>query len=172
VTGSRPELPPADGPALIVAVGRDGAIGRDGGLPWRAPEDGAHFRRTTDGHALVLGAATWTSIGRPLPGRRIVVASRRDLGLPDGVRQAPDADAALDVALGLDPAPFIGGGAQVYAALLPRTRRVYLTEIDEDVVGADTFFPSLDPADWIEVAAWTGDDARLTFRVLDRQPGR
>jgi len=172
VSGSDDAVNEVSGPSLIVAVGHHGAIGRAGELPWRAPEDSAHFKRTTNGHALVLGSATWTSIGRALPGRTIVVASSRDLDLPAGVLHAPTADAALDRALEIDPDPFIGGGAGVYASLLPRTRRVYLTDIDEEVDGADTFFPSLDPTDWIEVATWRGDDTRLTFRVLDRQRGR
>lgn len=164
----RRDLPSRPGPALIAAVGRGGAIGVAGGLPWHLPEDLAHFRQVTEGHALVLGSVTWRSIGRALPGRRLVVVSRRALDLPEGVVQAGDPDRALDLAGALDPSPLVAGGAQVYRALLGRTVRAYLTEVDLEVEGADAHLPPLPPDEWAEVASWPGADPRLTFRVLDR----
>lgn len=161
-------LAPRTGPALIAAVDRRGAIGRDGRLPWHLPEDLAHFRRVTDGHVLVLGSVTWESIGRSLPGRRFVVVSRRALDLPSGVVRCADPDAALDHALALDPAPLVAGGSQIYRALLARTVRAFVTEVDLDVDGADAHLPPLPPDEWREVASWSGTDRRLVFRVLDR----
>lgn len=156
-------------PSLIVAVGRDGAIGRAGGLPWHAPEDLAHFRRTTDGHTLVLGRRTWESICRPLPRRRMVVVSSRTLAdLPETVTWAPTPDAGLDQAGEADPAPVVIGGAAVYAALLDRVVRVERTRIDVAVTDADTWFPELDPAVWRLASSRPGDDPRLTFEVLER----
>ena len=160
-------LPERIGPSLVVAVGRGGAIGRGGAVPWQAREDMAHFKRVTMGHAVVLGAATWASIGRTLPGRRLVVVSRRELDLPPDVERAAGPDDALDLALARDPSPVVGGGAAIYAALLPRVVRVFLTDVDEAVEGADTLWPPLDPTRWTEVATWAGADPRLTFRVLD-----
>lgn len=158
-----------DGPSLIVAVGRDGAIGRAGDLPWHAPEDLAHFRRVTDGHTLVVGRRTWESIGRPLPRRRMVVVSRRTLtGLPETVSWAPTPEAALVQAQETDPVPAVIGGAAVYAALLDRVVRVDRTRVDVDVPDADTWFPDLDPAAWRLVSSRPGDDPRLTFEVLER----
>jgi dihydrofolate reductase len=153
---------------LIVAVGPGGAIGRQGKLPWHAPEDMAHFRRITLDHALVMGRATWDSIGRPLPRRRIVVVSRRQLSLPDGVESAGDLDAAVELALTTDPHPIVAGGAAVYSALLDRVSRIFLTEIDTDVDGADAFFHLDDVNAWTESCRRTGLDPRLTFRLLDR----
>lgn len=166
MTAPGDDTPP--GPQIVVAVGPGGAIGRAGDLPWRAPEDLAHFRRTTDGHALVIGRVTWESIGRPLPGRRMIVVSRRPLDLPDGVRLAATPDAGLDLALAEDPAPMVGGGAAIYAALLPRVVTVHRTRVDVAVDDADTWFPELDPATWRLVATEPGDDPRLTFERLER----
>ncbi len=155
--------------SLVVAVGSGGAIGRDGTLPWRAAEDMAHFKRVTMGHTLVMGRLTWESIGRPLPGRRIVVVSRSPLaGLPDTVVGAGSPDEGLAVALDTDPAPVVAGGATIYDALLPLVGRVHRTTIDVDVPDADTFFPDLAPADWQLVTRQPGVDERLTFDVLDR----
>ncbi len=148
---------------LVVAVGHDGAIGVGGALPWHAPEDLAHFRAVTMGHTLVLGRVTWESIGRPLPGRRMVVVSRQDLVLPDGVVRAASPEVALDLARTTDPAPCVVGGAQVYAALLDRVTEVHLTDVDVAVEGADAHF-RLDREGWREVDVRRGDDPRLTFR--------
>jgi dihydrofolate reductase len=157
--------------SLVVAVGRDGAIGRAGETPWYAPEDLAHFKQLTMGHAVVIGSATWASIGRALAGRTLVVVSRRPLDLPDGVRAASSPDEALDLALDLDDEPVIGGGGLIYAALLPRTTRAHVTDVDVAIDGADTFFAPLDPDDWVETESRTGDDPRLTFRLYERLDG-
>lgn len=164
-----PAVPPRPGPAAIVAIGRDGSIGRRGALPWQAPEDMAHFRAVTMGHHVILGSSTWDSIGRPLPGRHLVVVSRRALDLPDGVVLASSPEAGLALALETDESPIIAGGTSIYAALLPETRRIHLTEVAVEVPDADAWFPPFEESDWNEVAAWSGDDERLTFRVLDRR---
>lgn len=155
--------------SLVVAVGRGGAIGADGRLPWHAPEDLAHFRAVTMGHTLVLGRVTWESIGRPLPGRSMVVVSRGGIDVPAGVRVAADPDAALDLASADDPDPCVVGGAQVYAALEPRVDVAHLTEVDVEVPDADAFF-RLDPSRWREVERRAGDDPRLTFVRYVRTP--
>lgn len=168
MTGSEPELEPAPGLHLIVAVARGGAIGQTGGLPWHAPEDLAHFKRTTLGHTVIIGAVTWASIGRALPGRHLVVVTSRRFDVPDGVTLAPDPDEAVAVALAEDSAPLVAGGTAIYERLLPRVIRIHRTDIDVDAPAADAFFPVLESGDWIERSARRGTDARLTFRVLDR----
>lgn len=157
--------------SLVVAVGAGGAIGRDGALPWRAAEDMAHFKRVTMGHTLVMGRLTWDSIGRPLPGRRIVVVSRSLLSaLPDTVVAAPTPDEGLARALDTDADPVVAGGATIYDALLPLVGRVHRTTIDVEVPDADTFFPDLPPTDWQLASRQPGVDERLTFDILDRIP--
>jgi dihydrofolate reductase len=157
--------------SLIVAVGPDGAIGCKGGLPWHAPEDMAYFRRITRDHTLIMGRGTWDSIGRPLPRRHLIVVSRRPIELPEGAEWCGDPDAAVDRAYESDLNPIVAGGAAIYAALLPRVHRIYLTEVDADVDGADAFFTLDDVTAWTESCRWSGIDPRLTFRVLDRTAG-
>jgi dihydrofolate reductase len=155
--------------SLVVAVGADGAIGRDGALPWRAAEDMAYFKRVTMGHTLVIGRLTWESIGRPLPGRRIVVVSRSaPADLPDTVVGAGSPDEGLAVALDTDPEPVVAGGATIYDALLPLVGRVHRTTVDVAVPDADTWFPALPTTDWQLVSRQPGVDERLTFEVLER----
>ena len=59
--------------SLIVAVSENGVIGRGLELPWRLSADLKRFKELTTGHHLVVGRRTWESIGRPLPGRDMVV---------------------------------------------------------------------------------------------------
>jgi dihydrofolate reductase len=135
---------------LIVARSRNGVIGRDGALPWRLPEDLAFFKRTTMGHPIVMGRRTWESIGRPLPGRRNIVVSRRADYTAAGAEVAPSLDEALRLCAG-SAELFVIGGAQLYAEALARADRLIVTEIDADFDG-DTRWPAPDPAQWREAA--------------------
>jgi len=135
---------------LIVAVARNGVIGRNGKLPWRLPEDLAFFKRTTMGSPIIMGRRTWESIGRPLPGRRNIVVSRSNEFTAPGAEVAADLDAALALCAGTAEA-FVIGGAQLYAVALPRAQRLVITEIDADFEG-DTYWPSIDKAQWQETS--------------------
>ncbi len=137
---------------LIVAMAEDGVIGRDGDLPWRLPADLRAFKRATMGHHLVMGRKTWESIGRPLPGRTMVVLTRDRTAQIPGVSVVHDLDAALDLARAAgDAEVFIAGGAQVYALALPRADRLLLTRVHA-VVPGDVHFPAFDESEWTEVA--------------------
>jgi dihydrofolate reductase len=139
--------------ALVVAMSRNRVIGRDNALPWHAPEDLKRFKRLTTGRPVIMGRKTYASIGRPLPKRLNIVITRDRAFHADGVVNAYTIEEALRLAeesmLG-DEAMVIGG-AQIFALVLPMTQTIHLTEIELDVEG-DTFFPTLDPADWREAA--------------------
>jgi dihydrofolate reductase len=134
---------------LIAAVADNGVIGADGDIPWRIPEDFKHFKATTLGHTLVMGRATYDSIGRPLPGRTTIVLTRDPDWKVDGVLVAHDLDAALALAQDLPGDVMIAGGAQVYAAALPIADEQVLTEVHQSPAG-DTFYPGFDRAEWTE----------------------
>jgi len=130
---------------LIAAVARNGVIGADGGIPWHLPEDFAHFKATTLGHTLVMGRATYDSIGRPLPGRTTIVLTRDPGWRADGVLTATSLDEALAMAEG---DVFVAGGAAVYEAALPYADEQLLSEVDLEPEG-DTFYPDFDRGEWI-----------------------
>ncbi len=104
------------------------------------------FKTITMGHHIVMGRNTWESIGRLLPGRTtVVVTRRRDYAIPGAIVAA-----SLDDAIAAcrdDDEIFVIGGAQLYAAALPRADRIYLTEVDAEVAG-DTYMPEFDLQDW------------------------
>jgi dihydrofolate reductase len=133
---------------LIAAVARNGVIGADGGIPWHLPEDFAHFKATTLGHTLVMGRATYESIGRALPGRTTIVLTRDPEWAADGVLVAASLEDALAMAEG---DVYVAGGAAVYEAALPFADVQLLSEVHLDPEG-DTYYPAVDVAGWVEVA--------------------
>jgi dihydrofolate reductase len=134
---------------LIAAVARNGVIGADGDIPWHLPEDFAHFKATTLGHTLVMGRATYESIGRPLPGRTTIVVTRDPDWSADGVLVAHSLKEALTIAG--DAEVFVAGGATVYEAALPYADVQLLSEVDLEPEG-DTFYPPVDTEVWTAVS--------------------
>jgi len=134
--------------SLIVAMDRKRGIGIDNQLPWRLPEDLAHFKRTTTGHAIIMGRKTFDSIGRPLPGRRNIVVTRNADWTRDGVLTALNPEQARALAHDEQEA-FIIGGAELFIQTLAIADRMIVTEIAAEF-DCDTFFPEIDPAAWRE----------------------
>ena len=134
---------------IVVARARNGAIGRDGGLPWRLPADMKHFKAVTMGTAMVMGRRTFDSLPGLLPGRRHIVLTRDPAWRAEGAEIAGSADEALALAGG-ERVSVIGGG-EIIALFLPRADSVELTEV-HDEPEADTFMPAFDAEDWREVS--------------------
>jgi dihydrofolate reductase len=162
--------------SLVAAVSRGGVIGRDGGIPWRIPEDMARFRELTMGHAVVMGRRTWESLPdefRPLPGRDNVVVTRN----PDWSAQGADRAGSIEGALELvasAPRVFVIGGGEIYAAALPYADELLLTEIDADIEG-DTTFPAWNREEFDEVErrerVTEGGTTFAFVRYVRRAPG-
>jgi dihydrofolate reductase len=136
---------------LVAALARNRVIGAEGDIPWRLAGEQRLFKELTLGHVLLMGRATYDSIGRPLPGRTTIVLTRDPAWSADGVRTAPDLETALALA---DEAPgdvMVAGGAQVYTAALPVADGQVLSEVDLAPEG-DTFYPAFDRAAWTETA--------------------
>lgn len=167
------------GVVLVAARGRNGVIGRAGGLPWRLPSDLALFKAATLGKPVLMGRRTWDSLPRaPLPGRANFVLSRDGAFEPHGAVVDADFVDLLSMAReqaaedGADEVCVIGGQA-LFALALPRARRLRLTEVDAAPEG-DVLFPPFDEADWREaerreVPGGDGDEFAFTHRVLERR---
>ena len=154
---------------------RGRGIGIEGRLPWHLADDLKHCTRRTMGHSLVLGRRTWESIGRPLPGRRMLVVTRQErYPVPDGVQACASLDDALATARAAgDDEVFIAGGAGLYREALPRAGRIYMTRV-EALVEADVRFPEFDRSGWSaqlleKHAAGAGNDHAFRIEQLDRR---
>jgi dihydrofolate reductase len=139
---------------IVAAVGRNGVIGVDGRLPWKIPRDLARFKELTMGQALVMGRATFESIGRPLPGRDNIVLTRRPDWSHEGVDVAGSLADGLEIAASRGKDVFVAGGAEVYRCALDVAERLELTEVDAEPDG-DTWFPVVDWSQWREVTRQT-----------------
>ena len=134
---------------LVAAVAQNGVIGRDNGLVWRLRSDLKRFKALTMSKPILMGRKTFTSLGRPLPGRHNIVLTRGPhFAAPDTtvVHNWSDALAAAREAQEL----MIVGGAEIYALALPTADRIHLTEVEARPEG-DTLFPAFDRSAFHEV---------------------
>ncbi|ORV50844.1 MULTISPECIES: dihydrofolate reductase [Mycobacteriaceae] len=150
--------------ALIWAQSVSGVIGRDGGIPWRLPEDQARFKALTLGHRVVMGRLTWESLPasvRPLPGRPNVVVTRQPHYRADGAEVVASLDAALT-----DAETWVIGGAQIYQLALPKADRCEVTEIDLDLPprDGDAAAPELDHQWSVVKGEWLTSATGLRYR--------
>ncbi len=137
---------------LIAALARNHAIGLDGGMPWRLPEDLKRFRAVTMGHPMVMGRTTFQAIGRVLPGRPHVVMTRDAAFAHDGVDVAHSLNDALAKAAAHETGRImVIGGAKVYAQAMDAADELDVCAIHKAVEG-DAFFPVIDPAVWRETS--------------------
>ncbi|WP_026605988.1 dihydrofolate reductase [Methylocapsa acidiphila] len=163
--------------ALVAAIAKNGVIGAENRMPWRLPSDLKRFRSITLGKPLLMGRKTFHAIGRALPGRETVILTR-DLDFKPfaestpGVYVAHELEAALALsavraaAMGAEEI-IVAGGADLYAALIARARRMRLTFVDLAPEG-DVRFPAVDWSEWIE-ESWVSpepdpmDEAKFAF---------
>ena len=163
---------------LVVAVGENGVIGREGKLPWRLKSDLRHFRALTLDKPVVMGRKTFESIGKALDRRTNIVITRDPEFAAEGVATAPSLEAALDLARkdcvrrGSDEIMVIGGGG-VFAEAMPFADRLEITHVHAAPEG-DVSFPPIDPKVWRALKrekrdAGPDDDASFTVATYLRR---
>jgi dihydrofolate reductase len=159
--------------SLIAALDEANGIGFRGGLPWRLPADLRRFKRLTMGHHLICGRKSFQSIGRPLPGRTMIVVTRQQGYQAPGCEVVHSLEGALALAEERgEEEVFVIGGAALYAAALPQAHRLYLTRVHA-VLPADVHFPNFDPGEWVsaehvELPADQENPYATTFMRLER----
>ena len=166
--------------SMIAGVAENGVIGDDQTIPWRIPSDMQFFKRTTLGKPIIMGRKQYETVGKPLPGRTNIVITRQEGYRPEGVLVFRSIDAALDKAReiaesdGVDEIMIIGGG-QLYAQLMARADRLYISHVDLAPEG-DVRFPEITPEDWAvvdlpEVVPSAKDEASYRVKVYERRKG-
>ena len=153
---------------LVVAVAKNGIIGKGGKLPWRIPEDLRHFRRMTEGHAVIMGRKTWDEVGKPLPNRRNLVVTRNRSWKAEGAEVFATLGEAIAAARTTDGEPRVIGGAQIFEEALPIATRIVWTEVNREGIEGDVSFPSFDRSQWKETARRIGEDPTVEFVTLER----
>ena len=163
--------------SLILAVSRNGVIGRDGAIPWRISTDMRRFRSLTMGKPIIMGRKQYDTVGKLLEGRDNIVVTRNSNFAAAGIHAVATMEAALELAdalarqRGVDEIMVIGG-AQIYALALSKADRIYLSRVDADVDG-DVRFDLGDLQGWQvvskeEIPESPKDQFGHTFCVLTR----
>ncbi|MES2104393.1 MAG: dihydrofolate reductase [Pseudomonadota bacterium] len=134
---------------IIVATDSHMGIGINNTLPWKLPEDMAHFKSTTSGHAVIMGRKTFDSIGRALPNRRNIVISRNSAWQHAGVECVHSLQDAVQLVAGTEA--FVIGGTQIYQQALPLADKLIVTEIHQRF-DCDAFFPEISKDAWVETS--------------------
>lgn len=162
----------------VVAMARNGVIGREGEMPWRLKSDLKRYRRLTMGKPMIMGRKTLVSIGRVLDGRESVVLTRSGSLPYEGAHLAGSVDEAVALAerlgenLGAHEIAVVGGG-EVYRLLFEKLARLHVTHVEAEPDG-DAVFPAIDPAIWAlvddePVEAGPGDSAATRYAVYERR---
>jgi dihydrofolate reductase len=161
--------------SLVVAAASNHVIGREGTLPWQLPADLRHFKNTTWGLPIIMGRKTYASLAAPLPGRTNIVLTRNKDWSADNklVSVVATPEEALQQARSVFAKEvMVIGGGEIYAIFLPLAARIYLTRVEAEPEG-DTFFPVLDPTEWVLRKAFRQEaDAKnaynCSFEVWER----
>ena len=153
--------------SIIAAMTENHVIGRGGSIPWDIPTDRRRFRKLTMGHPIIMGRKTFESIGKPLPGRRNIVITRRQGFRAEGCCSAQTLEDALMACTGAHEV-FICGGEEFYRQALKLADRIYLTVVHMEYSG-DAYFPPI-PADFVETERQEAeDDSPCTFVIYQRR---
>ncbi len=150
---------------LVAAHDPNLTIGKDGGLPWRYPEDLKHFKETTQGNVVLMGRGVFEELNEvPLPNRVNIVLSRTQTY--DQVQTYSSLEEAMDELADVDV--YVIGGGVLYRETIDFADRLIITEIKKEYDG-DTFFPeyrNLIGTIWKEVKR--DDREELSFVEYER----
>lgn len=153
--------------SIIAAIGKNYELGKKGGLCFDIPGDLSYFKKTTRGHTIVMGANTFFSLPKLLPGRKHIVLSHHDIDAPEEVAVFKNTDELFEkYPLDSDEEIFVIGGGRVYASFLKYAKKLYLTEVNKSDKEADTFFEKFDKKDYKKEVVGDGEDNGISYKFV------
>ena len=153
---------------LIAAVSKDRVIGKQGGIPWKKKEDLSFFKEKTLNSPIIMGRATYNSIGRPLPNRLNIVMTRSAKNT-EGVTEVTSVKKAIETASKSKDSTkvYVIGGENIYKEFLPIAHRMIITEVELDIEDGDTFFPEWDISEWKEQSRDQREENGIKFSFVE-----
>ena len=136
---------------LVVAMGLKNEIGKENQLLWHLPKDLKHFKEITTGHPIIMGRKTFESIGKPLPNRTNIVASRKKEWFEEGILIVGSLKEALKFAKKINEDFCVIGGGMIYEQTIEIADRLEITQVNAEL-DADTFFPKIDTKIWNKIS--------------------
>jgi dihydrofolate reductase len=160
--------------SLIAAMDEKGGIGKNNKLPWHISSDLKRFKKITLNHHIAMGRKTFQTIGRPLPGRVMIVITHQKDFKPDGCMVVDSLDAAIKLAdEKKETELFIIGGGEIFSQSIDIADKIYMTFVHADIAG-DTIFPEINMSDWQVILSEsiqqeTNDEFKADFKILIRK---
>ncbi len=135
---------------LIAAMAKNRVIGKNNNIPWHIPEEMHHFKKSTMGHAVIMGRKTFESIENPLPGRLNVVLSRDSNIHCPGFLPAGNLQEGIECCQDHEKL-FIIGGQDLFKESMQLADTILLSILDQKYEG-DTLFPHI-PTEQFQLVA-------------------
>ena len=153
---------------LIAAVSKDKVIGKQGGIPWKIKEDLSFFKEKTLNSPIIMGRATYNSIGRPLPNRLNIVMTRSAKNT-EGVTEVTSVEKAIEAASKNKDSSkvYVIGGENIYKEFLPIAQKMIITEVDLYIKDGDTFFPEWNISEWEEQSRDQREENGIRFSFVE-----
>ena len=148
--------------SLIAAIGKNNELGKNNKLIWNLPGDMKFFRETTTNHTVIMGYNTYLSIGRPLPNRRNVVLTSKDIN-DENIYVYHKIDDLIKNEV-KDEEVFVIGGSSLYNYFYDLADKMYLTLIDDEDSMADTYFPNIDYNMWNQTLLLENEDNGIKYK--------
>ncbi|AEO07956.1 dihydrofolate reductase [Buchnera aphidicola] len=132
--------------SLIAAISKNLIIGYQNKIPWYIPNDLKWFKKNTIHKNIIMGRVTWESIAQPLSHRRNIVISKTEIknknviwchSISDAISNAVS---NIIVSKKYQQEIMVIGGEKIYKQMLFYANKLYLTNIDIDIIG-DSYFP-------------------------------
>ena len=141
-----------DNISMIAAIGKNNELGKNNDLIWRFKEDMNFFKEQTMGKPMAMGYKTFYSLrgGKPLPGRKHIVLTSRNLEENDQVVIVRSLEELLEYIETYKDEVMIIGGASIYKAMIDYADKLVLTEIDAEDKNADAYFPTFNEEYWLK----------------------
>ena len=150
--------------SIIAAVGQKNELGKQGGLCFNIPGDLKYFKKVTKGHTVVMGANTFFSLPKMLPGRKHLVLCNDGQKFPEEVTVFNSLeDLFKEYPLDSKEEIFVIGGGRIYAEFIKYADKMYLTEVNATDDDADTFFASFNKDLYTREVVGKGEDNDLTY---------
>ncbi len=160
--------------SIIVAKSKNNAIGKDNKLLWHISDDLKRFKNLTTNHTIIMGRKTFESLGRVLPNRLHIVLTRDENYKVDNENVKIIHDISeLDKYVQDESENFVIGGAQIYASLISKCDKLYITQINKDFIG-DSYFPNINENEWeiIEKLSGPKDENNFEYEYITYQRKR
>lgn len=132
---------------MIAAIGKNRELGKKGDLIWSLPNDLKFFKEQTTGAKVFMGKRTFESLPKKLPNREHFVLTDCEMD-SEGINLVWDLEKFVKEHKDTEEEIFVIGGGMVYKQMLPYSKKMILTEVNDSCETADTYYPEFDKKDW------------------------